>query len=213
MDQTFGCKKGKYNTLVNVSCKKLLGTKYALIRPEFTKVQPVVVHENSLLVMFGGTDPDNLTLKTLNIIENIPYLDQINVVLSDNAKNLIEVKKYCHSRNLVSLHISPTNIAQLMAQSKLSIGAAGTTSWERCAAGLPAVVVIEAFNQREIASNLQQAGVISYIEAENIDAELMGKVNEWLKVLSKENDFTEKCLGVCDGYGANRVAREILNDK
>jgi len=212
LDQTYDCKLDKYKSLVSGECKKFLGTKYALLRPEFEKVQPVNIRGTSLLVMFGGTDPDNLTLKALNGIEKIPFVDKINVVLSDNAKNLIEIKKYCQSRDLIRLHVSPGNIAQLMAESKLAVGAAGTTSWERCASGLPTVVVIQALNQREIAFNLQKAGVISYIEAENISTELFDKVSEWLKVLSKENDFMEKCLDVCDGFGTNRVVRELLND-
>ena len=67
-------------------------------------------------------------------------------------------------------------------------------------------------NQREIATSLQKAGVISYIEAENIDDDLRCKISEWLIALSKNNDYTERCLDVCDGYGTNRVVREILND-
>jgi len=212
LDQTYSCKADKYKTLVSSECHQFLGSKYALLRPEFEGLRVARTNKNSLLVMFGGTDPDNLTLKALNVIENIPYLDKINVVLSDSAKNLVEVSTYCQSRDLISLHKSPNNIAMLMAESKLAIGAAGTTSWERCAAGLPTVVVIQAFNQREIASSLQKAGVISYIEAENIDDELNDKVSEWLIALSKDNDYTKKCLDVCDGYGTNRVVREILND-
>jgi UDP-2,4-diacetamido-2,4,6-trideoxy-beta-L-altropyranose hydrolase len=212
LDQTYSCKADKYKNLVSSECNQYLGTLYALLRPEFEGLQPVKVDENSLLVMFGGTDPDNLTLKVLNVIENMSYLDKINVVLSGSAKNLVEVSTYCQSRDLISLHISPNNIAKLMAESKLAIGAAGTTSWERCVAGLPTVAVIQAFNQREIASSLQKAGVISYIEANNIDDQLKDKVSEWLIALSKDNDYMEKCLDVCDGYGTNRVVSGILND-
>jgi UDP-2,4-diacetamido-2,4,6-trideoxy-beta-L-altropyranose hydrolase len=213
LDQTYSCSFDKYKLLVSKNCKQFLGTNYALLRSEFEGLQEFMPKERSVLVMFGGTDPDNLTLQTLKIIEKMLFLDNVNVVLNKTAKNLSDVKKYCEARVFFHLHISPKNIAQLMSKSLLSIGAAGTTSWERCAAGLPAVVVIQAHNQREIASNLKKTGVITFIEAENISTELSDQVNKWLKVLSKENNFSKKCLDVCDGYGTHRVVEEMFNDQ
>ena len=47
------------------------------------------------------------------------------------------------------------NMAQLMAESDLCVGAAGGSAWERCALGLPALVLILAANQHSGAMALQ----------------------------------------------------------
>lgn len=212
LDQTFDCKLEKYHPLVNSNCKLLLGTEYALLRPEFKRL-PLVKHSrNILLVMFGGTDPDNLTLQTLKLISSMSSLAEIVVVLNDTAKHLAEVIEFCNLSKSIRLLVSPSGIAQIMSQSTLAIGAAGTTSWERCAAGLPTVVVIQAFNQREIASNLQQAGVISYIEAECMEADLINQVEEWFSLLASENNTKENCQNICDGFGASKLVKVILDD-
>ncbi len=212
LDQTFGCDVNKYSKLVNRNCKKFLGTKYALLRQEFQGLTSTERKNESLLVMFGGTDPDNLTLRALKVIDSINITRPVSVIMNTGSKHLQSIIDYCHSRKSFFLHVSPSNVAKLMSESILAIGAAGTTSWERCAAGLPAVVIIQAFNQREIASNLQKKGVISYIEAEHIEKELENQINAWIKLLSNENHIKEICLDICDGYGAPRIAREIIND-
>jgi UDP-2,4-diacetamido-2,4,6-trideoxy-beta-L-altropyranose hydrolase len=50
------------------------------------------------------------------------------------------------------------NMAQLMADSDLAIGAAGATSWERCCLGLPSIMLVVADNQLEVAKGLEEAG-------------------------------------------------------
>ncbi|XQW85878.1 UDP-2,4-diacetamido-2,4,6-trideoxy-beta-L-altropyranose hydrolase [Thalassotalea piscium] len=212
LDQTFSCNNSKYTQLVKEECQQMLGTQFALLRPEFEERKTSQKSDSALLVMFGGTDPDNLTLQALKVIRTLSHFKHVNVVLNDTAKYLTEVSEYCRSNKLFSLHISPNNIAELMANSVLAIGAAGTTSWERCALGLPTVVVIQAYNQREIASNLKKAGVISYIESTDIEKKLETEIRNWLIKLSSEYNIVDKCLAICDGKGAKRVAVRILND-
>ena len=53
-----------------------------------------------------------------------------------------------------------SNMAEIMAKSDLSIGAAGVSSWERCSVGLPSLVIVTADNQDLIAQNLHNKGAI-----------------------------------------------------
>jgi UDP-2,4-diacetamido-2,4,6-trideoxy-beta-L-altropyranose hydrolase len=212
LDQTFGCKKEKYRPLVNDSCKLLLGTKYALLRSEFREITVTEHATSSLLVMFGGSDPDNLTLRVLKTISNISLIEKVFVILNSTAKHLSEVTNYCQQMPHINLYIAPNNIAQIMCKSTLAIGAAGSTSWERCAVGLPSVVVVEAVNQIEIASSLEKEKVITYVGAESIESELIAQINYWIYLLSTDNDIVSKCQNICDGFGAVRVVEKILND-
>ena len=55
------------------------------------------------------------------------------------------------------VRVGVDNMAQLMAESDLAIGAAGSTSWERCCLGVPTIQVVLAQNQVAIAQALSQA--------------------------------------------------------
>ena len=60
------------------------------------------------------------------------------------------------------------NIAEIMAGSDLCIGAAGSTSWERCFLGLPTIALCTAKNQIGILSALRDYGVVEVSSVENI---------------------------------------------
>ena len=48
------------------------------------------------------------------------------------------------------------NMAELMANADIAIGASGGTTWERCCLGLPTIQLITAYNQEFIASKLNK---------------------------------------------------------
>ncbi|MDW2402506.1 UDP-2,4-diacetamido-2,4,6-trideoxy-beta-L-altropyranose hydrolase [Vibrio sp. 1262-1] len=215
LDQTFNSKDEKYNKLVPLGCKLLLGTKYALLREEFreTVITGAMVdqkRQNKVLVMFGGTDPTNLTLKSLHILVKRKDVTEINVILGPSAMHAVEVKQFCEGRANITLHISPSNIAELMSASDLAVGAAGTTSWERCASGLPAVVVIQADNQRQIAKELEAEGVITYLEEDEIELNLNTHIDQWLSADNLKDKLKDKCIEICDAMGSNRVICELF---
>lgn len=54
-------------------------------------------------------------------------------------------------------------MAELMAQADLSLGAGGTTTWERCFLGLPAIVTAIAENQLEVCRDCAEMGYIYYL--------------------------------------------------
>lgn len=47
-----------------------------------------------------------------------------------------------------------------MADADFSLGAGGTTTWERCFLGLPSVLIAVARNQTEIIKNLADMGIV-----------------------------------------------------
>jgi UDP-2,4-diacetamido-2,4,6-trideoxy-beta-L-altropyranose hydrolase len=212
LDQTYQCPTVKYAHLVNNHTKLLLGSNFALLRPEFLEFQKVSndKKEHTLLIMFGGTDPDNLTLQVLALVIKLKYFEKINVILNKTAKNVKSVFDFAQLHEKVSLYISPNNVAEIMSTATLAIGAAGTTSWERCALGLPAVVIVQADNQQEIANALQLAEVIRFISIAEIECKLIKEVEFWQNRLKLDKDVYKNCINICDGKGSIRVANEVL---
>jgi len=88
LDQTFGRQQRDYKALVPKSCELLLGSQYALLRPEFAKwrqyslerrKQPVF---KQLLINMGGVDANNITeqiVKKLYIAKLARFCTIINL--------------------------------------------------------------------------------------------------------------------------------------
>lgn len=217
LDQTYNCSADKYEHQVSDHCHLMLGTKFALLRDEFTEIYKQKSNkERNILVMFGATDANNLTLKTLQLLSQRTDINEINIIVGSSALHIKSVQAFIDEQSLknfqnINLHINPNNIAQLMQNAYLAIGAAGTTSWERCASGLPAVVVIQAENQRQIAHQLQQAKVITYIEESEMTKLLNKRIDQWLNNDLNYEFAVTQAMNICDGLGSKRVAKNILN--
>ena len=68
-----------------------------------------------------------------------------------------------HLRRILVFYCAVSNMADFMATADLCLGAGGTTTWERCFLGLPAIVTAIAENQLEICRDCADAGLIYYL--------------------------------------------------
>ena len=94
----------------------------------------------------------------------------------------------------------------------LAIGAAGSTTWERCSVGLPSIIWSIAENQNSIASNAEKSGLcIDLGTKENVTID---KIVESINNLMTHKDYLlamqEKCIKSVDPYGVYRVTSCIL---
>jgi spore coat polysaccharide biosynthesis predicted glycosyltransferase SpsG len=105
----------------------LLGTKYALLRREFWQwqdweraINPIA---RKLLVTFGGSDPDNVTLKVIQALEwlNRDDLEVIVVIGGSNPHYEILQKEATDSSLAISLQQNVSNMPELMAWADLAI--------------------------------------------------------------------------------------------
>ena len=111
----------------------------------------------------------------------------------------------CQTQVLVGV----SDMAQLMADSDLAIGAAGTTSWERCCLGLPTVLLVLAENQRKIAEALSEAGAVRLVDASKPKSHLL-IASEYLRPLSLSG-MSQAAAAITDGLGAARVTETLMN--
>jgi UDP-2,4-diacetamido-2,4,6-trideoxy-beta-L-altropyranose hydrolase len=153
----------RYEHTVNPDCIRLLGPQYALIREEFQQARSFMERRSGkvgrLFVFFGGVDVANLTMRTINAVTNLQLPDiEIDVVIGNANPHRAEIEASIGSLRNVTLHVQTREIARLMAQADLSIGAGGTTTWERAYLGLPSISVVVAENQREMTDAVARAG-------------------------------------------------------
>ena len=162
----------------------------------------------------GGMDDENITLRILDAIDLIKLETTLNVivVLGSGAPNLKNIKRNLHKYNFnVNLLIDVTNMAALMSEVDLAIGAGGTTSWERCCLGLPTILIVISEDQMKIGQNLSEIGAVITLQKNNTMEELIRKS---INVLSKDRiKYLEMChcsAKVCDGNGTKRTVEQVM---
>jgi len=103
-----------------------------------------------------------------------------------------------------------SNMAQLMAESDLCIGAAGGSAWERCALGLPTILLILAANQHSGAIALQSYG------AAWLAADLQQLMAQMTALFNKETQtaalqkMSQAAAKLAAGNGALQVVEKLL---
>lgn len=166
LNQTFGRDLKGLHSTSSVSCEILCGAEYALLRPGFLSGVSIVLDvEDSqlkhLLINLGGVDKDNITTQILIALKQcaLPAELKVTVVMGGTAPWIKGVRQQAQDMPWTTeVLVSVNNMAELMAKSDLAIGAAGSTSWERCCLGLPSIMVVLADNQNLIAKDLHNWG-------------------------------------------------------
>lgn len=202
----------RYDGLTPASCKVLLGPKFALLRDEFRVFREKGHFRNGkvrrILISFGGADPSNMTSVALDAITKLNWSDiSVDVVVGASSIHREEISRKCAQLPNVALHVQARNIAELMSAADLAIGAGGTTTWERCAVGLPAIMVSLADNQISICERVAAHHAAIYMGES-------GSVGEehFLKILSQLLNSPESLVHLgkmaamlVDARGSERV--------
>ena len=171
----------RYTALVPANCRQLLGPRYALLRDEFRKVRTHLNQRSGeisqLLVFFGGVDKANLTMATMRALATMTDLSlKVDIVLGGANEHRDSIEQFAKQLINTTVHVQSSDMAGLMASADLSIGAGGTTTWERAYLGLPSIVVVVAENQRELTEAAARAGICSNLGwYEDISSEIIAE--------------------------------------
>lgn len=207
IDQNFylGDLKARYNDLVPNECEVLAGPKFAMLRDEFYEARKNVAEKarepKKVFVNFGGVDQDNYTLQVLQKLEGKRL--EIIVVTGGANQNFEQIEEYCSGKNDIRLVRQTDKISELMLEADFAIGAGGATTWERCALGLPQILIPIAENQEQIIKDLDEHGAVIATDLDNFQGAL-----DKMKVSYKE--LAETASSLVDAKGLRRVASSIM---
>jgi UDP-2,4-diacetamido-2,4,6-trideoxy-beta-L-altropyranose hydrolase len=221
LDQTFGRNKLDYKQLVPSYCQLLLGSKNALLRPDFKKFRSSALQRRkryssicNILVSMGGMDEENITLRVLDALSLIQWktTPTINIVLTAGAPYLQIVNDSLHKYDFsIRLLVDVNNMAELMLESDIAIGAGGSTSWERCCLALPTVLIILSENQQEVGKNLAEArAVVTLQKNDKMEKDIKQSI---MSLIQDKNYYIEMCNNaskICDGSGVKRAFESIV---
>lgn len=204
----------RYDDLLPESCMKLLGPRYALLRPEFSRQaasasgsQPAQAPR--LLVMFGGADAQNLSLRTVQVLARIGWKGPMDVVAGPLYPELPSLRAALAELPNATLHAPAKDVAALMHNADLAIGSPGVASWERCACALPSLTIAQADNQEPIGEALALSGAHWYLgRTETVsDADIEAALRAWRQNGLARQAMRAAAASVCDGRGVGRVVR------
>lgn len=220
LDQTFGRADKEYLQLISGGCTLLCGSNYALLRPEFAALRPYSFQRREqlrlkhLLVTLGGVDKDNVTTKVLAALRSCPLPAdcEITVVMGATAPWLANVHLQAQKMPWpTTVRVGVNNMAQLMADSDLAIGAAGSTSLERCCLGLGTLLLVLADNQMANALALEKAGAAQVLSSpQAIPQAFQYFLHDYSE--SKVKSMGVSAAAVTDGNGVRRVAERLMTE-
>lgn len=215
LNQNLGAETLKYTCGPDTTL--LLGSRYVLLRQEFlawsswNREISKVAHK--VLVTMGGSDPYNVTLKVIRVLEQV-YLDDLDVIVVVGGSNPHYEVLQSAIQTLpfkIRLERNATNMPELMAWADIAILAAGSTSWEVLFMRLPSMVLAWADNQRGIAKVLGESGVALNLgwHEQVTDLRMTGGLIS-ISNASSRKGMADKGNGLVDGAGSHRTVKAML---
>ena len=205
---------GNYDKLVPNDCIQLLGPKYAMVRDQFVNLRKIskirTFPIKRILVSFGGSDIENQTLPLLKIIKKSNLDIHMDVIVGKSNLNKSRIKKICSTNKKFNYFEQTNKIPKLMLSADISIGSGGSTNWERCCLGLPAIISIVSKDQIDVTKALlEKKCIINLGDIKRL------KNNDYLNAiisLNKKvlNKMSQQSFRLIDGKGKERISRRIL---
>ena len=192
----------------------LLGSTYALLRPEFhvyrdwRRESPPLAQ--NVLVACGGTDPASATLRILEAVELLADRPlRVRAVVGSGNRRVESLQRIAaRSGGRMEVLVDVEQMAEQMAWADVAVSAAGTTCWELAFMQLPALLATIAANQEPLARAMSAAGAA--VNLGRIEEPAPREIAAALWSLCEDQE-RRAALGAAgrrliDGGGADRVA-------
>jgi UDP-2,4-diacetamido-2,4,6-trideoxy-beta-L-altropyranose hydrolase len=189
----------------------LLGSRYALLRREFTAypAAPRVVPDRAdrLLITLGGADPVDFTSVALAALARVEDLEALVVVGGSNPRRVQIDRAASVLGERATVVVAVDDMPARMAWADFAVTAGGSTCWELMYMGVPALVAVLADNQVAVAQAVAQHGAgidlgrSLYINADRLGAAIAGLACDQMARHAMAHAGQE----LVDGRGAERV--------
>jgi UDP-2,4-diacetamido-2,4,6-trideoxy-beta-L-altropyranose hydrolase len=142
----------------------LLGPKYVMIRNQLLRknVKRLNREVKTILILFGGSDYCNITLKTIKSLVTINEDVRLLVVIGPINSHYKQIKEYIKNiERRIDLIVSPQDMGDIYQRTDIALTAGGSTCYELAFFGIPSLIISVADNQISIAKELdrQQLGI------------------------------------------------------
>lgn len=137
---------------------------------------------------------------------------EIDIVIGKAIADMAQIRSLAASFG-AELHVGVkiAEMAQLILRADLAIGTSGSSALERCALGLPALMITVADNQALMARNLTRLNAATFLgTSADVTAELIQNAVQWLQERPEILEAQScQAFEICDGAGASRTANKV----
>ncbi|MDI6785192.1 MAG: UDP-2,4-diacetamido-2,4,6-trideoxy-beta-L-altropyranose hydrolase [bacterium] len=213
LNQNIGVKANDYS--VEKDTKLLLGPKYVLLRKEFKNKRSlceIKEEVENILVIFGGTDSDNQTLKAVKALRNIKSAIEIVVVMGPGYQYEGILREEIKTDSRFILARDPKNIFNLMMKADIAISAGGSTCYELAYLGVPNIIIIVADNQKKIAAGLDSYGASINLGwfKDVVEKDIKKAIDSLMENRERRENMSRNGKKLVDGKGVERVVDEVM---
>ena len=166
--------------------KIFTGHKYYILKDEFYfQPQKIISHKvENVLIMFGGTDPNNLTEKVLNSILSTNYEGKINIILGLGHPDAEGIVSKIESNPAIQVYTKVNNVSEFMFKAEVIFTSNGSNLYEICSLGVPTVCISQ--DERELthvfgsnANGFINMGLGSQLTQKEIIEQFVNIVNDY----------------------------------
>ena len=205
----------RYGDRVPETCTQLLGPSYALLQPMYGSLHAGIPPRSGavrrLFAFFSGADTDNFTGQMIAAFIALGRVDiTLDAVVTASNPHAPALRDLVAGHDNIRLHSDLPTLASLMAEADLAVGAGGATSWERMCLGLPSLVITLADNQRAVAQEMNERGLVRWLghKDEVHQAEIFAALRDIIAD-GLDEAWSLRCSRTVDGKGALRVCAAL----
>lgn len=194
------------------------GPEFAILRESFSN-QHKEVRElgREVIVSFGGSDPQGLTLKVLRALDGVSA-DLLGMNVKAVLGPAFSYKKELGSL-LPGLSYEPKvlenveQMAEVLAQADLVFCSGGMTVFEISSLGTPGVVLCQNAREQRRMETFSREGTVVYLGlgTEVGEATIRNAAKELLENVNKRKDMSEAGRRLVDARGTQRAAKVVIS--
>jgi len=154
-----------------------IGQDYQVLRQEFLQlVSKKWSVRKGLTLMFGGSDPKNLTIMAIQSLCNVNAAEPVNmpitVITGAAYGRLHGLTDLINSSDLDITHLHDCqNMAPVLVNTKLALSAAGGSQFELLACATPSLLVVVAENQKKASQDAANQGWCQVVNNDDLSAD------------------------------------------
>jgi CMP-N-acetylneuraminic acid synthetase/spore coat polysaccharide biosynthesis predicted glycosyltransferase SpsG len=192
------------------------GVEYFFLRDEFFLTKPSEYHEQvrNITVLFGGSDPCNLTGKVLpvltSIAEKYPEIES-HIITGFGYRYKNDIKN--DTEHHIYIHNDVKQVSAYMKNADIAITSQGRTIYELACMGVPSVVMAQ--NEREQSHEFADLcnGYINLGMGKNVDEKTLFSTLDWLiHTPNVRKQMHDLMLSKDFKSGRERVLKLILDE-
>lgn len=197
----------------------LLGSRFALVRPEIRRVRPTRAQEPPqpfrVMIGLGEDDPHRKTLELTQLFLNNPKISRVDVAVRAQHPDLEALQSLAATYpDRVEIALEPGEIASRLARCHFALTAGNGFSLELACVGVPQLVIVQSEAHWPTAQRLEEEGAATCLGwYESVSAQTIRQAVQNLIGDALERQAMSRCgRQLIDGRGSDRLvtALEVL---